>query len=273
MAIYRTRVTRLVVAFVTGAATGILGGLVGLGGAEFRLPVFLGAFGLPTLSAVVVNLVVSLVTVLSSLTFRAGVIPYDTLRNEMLTILNLLAGTIVGSYWGVTLATRLKEHAFRQIIAFLLFGIGILLIGHDVLLGESHALELEPLFRFALGILLGLGIGVVSSLLGVAGGELIIPTLILVFSISSKLAGSLSLVISAPTILLGLVRYHREGALVDLTPHISLVVLMALGSILGSYIGSLFLNQVSDQLLRWALALILFVSAVRILGERRAEVS
>ena len=43
------------------------------------------------------------------------------------------------------------------------------------------------------GALAGLVIGIVASLLGVAGGELLIPTLVLLFGIDIKLAGSLSL--------------------------------------------------------------------------------
>lgn len=46
-------------------------------------------------------------------------------------------------------------------------------------------------------------------MLGVAGGELIIPTIILIFAVGIKLAGSLSLAISIPTILMGLFKYSR----------------------------------------------------------------
>ena len=56
--------------FLTGAAIGVLGGLIGLGGAEFRLPLLLTIFGYATLPAVVVNLVVSLVTVVFSFIFQ-----------------------------------------------------------------------------------------------------------------------------------------------------------------------------------------------------------
>lgn len=38
-----------------GAAVGILGGLIGLGGAEFRLPLLIGVFGFAALNAVILN--------------------------------------------------------------------------------------------------------------------------------------------------------------------------------------------------------------------------
>ena len=53
-------------------------------------------------------------------------------------------------------------------------------------------------------------IGVVAALLGVAGGELLIPTLILLFGADMKLAGSLSLAVSLPTMLVGFARYSRD---------------------------------------------------------------
>ncbi|MGC9186002.1 MAG: hypothetical protein ACP5GC_11210, partial [Thiomonas sp.] len=46
--------------FFAALAIGLLGGLVGLGGAEFRLPVLVGLFGLVTLQAVIANKALSL---------------------------------------------------------------------------------------------------------------------------------------------------------------------------------------------------------------------
>jgi uncharacterized membrane protein YfcA len=49
-----------------GAAIGTLGGLIGLGGAEFRLPVLLGVFRFPPLEAVILNKATSLIVVASA---------------------------------------------------------------------------------------------------------------------------------------------------------------------------------------------------------------
>jgi hypothetical protein len=55
------------------------------------------------------------------------------------------------------------------------------------------------------GVFAGFIIGIVASLLGVAGGEFLIPTLVLLFGADIKLAGSLSLAVILPTMLVGLV--------------------------------------------------------------------
>lgn len=62
-------------AFLAGAAVGMLGGLIGLGGAEFRLPLLIGLFGFAALAAVIINKAMSLIVVTSALVFRAQARP------------------------------------------------------------------------------------------------------------------------------------------------------------------------------------------------------
>jgi uncharacterized membrane protein YfcA len=59
-------------AFALGATVGVLGGLIGLGGAEFRLPLLMGLFALVAHQAVRLNLLVSLATVFASVIARFG---------------------------------------------------------------------------------------------------------------------------------------------------------------------------------------------------------
>lgn len=64
------------VAFAGGAIIGALGGLIGLGGAEFRLPLLIGVFRFAALQAVILNKAMSLVVVASALPFRARTVPF-----------------------------------------------------------------------------------------------------------------------------------------------------------------------------------------------------
>lgn len=84
-------------AFGWGAVVAVLGGLIGLGGAEFRLPVLLSVFRL-LLLAVIANLVLSLVTVSFSLVFRAGLTGIDAVLVHGVAVLPLLAGSLVGAH-------------------------------------------------------------------------------------------------------------------------------------------------------------------------------
>jgi len=64
-------------AFFCGAAIGTLGGLIGLGGAEFRLPPLIGPFGFAPLEAVILNRTMRVVVVAFALLFRTGTVPFD----------------------------------------------------------------------------------------------------------------------------------------------------------------------------------------------------
>ena len=212
----------------------MLGGLIGLGGAEFRLPVLVSFYKFRTVQAVVVNLIVSLVTVLFSFIFRAGFVHLD--RSHAPIIIDILIGSLIGSYIGARFATRINEHTLTRIVAVFLVMLSAVLIGHDFLF-HAQSLALPLPLKFILGALAGIMIGVFSSMLGVAGAELIIPTIILLFAVNIKLAGTLSLAISIPTIIMGLVRYGGLGKLSGLPSNI--ILWMAAGSIIGSLVGSL----------------------------------
>src|SRR6185295_16161910 len=93
-------------AFGAGAAVGTLGGLIGLGGAEFRLPLLIGPFGFPALEAVILNKAMSLVVVASALPFRATTVSFEAVAVHWPVILNLLAGSLVGAWLGAGWVTR-----------------------------------------------------------------------------------------------------------------------------------------------------------------------
>jgi uncharacterized protein len=81
-------------------------------------------------------------------------------------------------------------------------------------------------------------IGAVAALMGVAGGELLIPTIVLLYAVDVKLAGSLSLAVSLPTTLVAFAHYSRDGSFVVLRQHRRFVIAMAAGSVAGRSTGS-----------------------------------
>ncbi|PWH17754.1 MAG: sulfite exporter TauE/SafE family protein [Anaerolineae bacterium] len=257
-------------AFGSGTVVGILGGLIGLGGAEFRLPLLLGLFHLSILLSVVVNLLISLVTVAFSILFRLSLQGSAFWVAYLPIVFNLLGGSLLGSVAGARLAARAKARRLRGLIALLLVFLGGLLIAHEWLFAQQP-LSLFPVLRILLGLLAGFGIGLVSSLLGVAGGELLIPTLALFFGVEIKLAGSLSLLISLPTILMGLWRYSRQSVFAQVRQNLGLVMWMALGSILGAYLGSQLLPYAPSVFLQVFLGFILLISAYRIWRSKENE--
>lgn len=245
-----------------GFVIGTLGGLIGLGGAEFRLPLLIGVFRFAALEAVILNKAMSLVVVASALPFRAGTVPFSEIAAHWPIILNLLAGSLIGAWLGAGWATRLSStHLYRVIAVLLVVIAGVLLLTHDVSGGGSL---LEGSAEVLAGLLAGFVIGVVASLLGVAGGELLIPTFVLLFGIDIKLAGSLSLAVSLPTMLVGFTRYSRDQSFSVLGRNLTFLFVMAVGSIAGTFVGGFLLGLVPNTLLLPTLAVILLISAVKV---------
>jgi len=253
---------RLPLAFVTGATVGLLGGLIGLGGAEFRLPLLMGPFAFPALEAVIVNKALSLIVVGVGLPSRAASVPWSTVGAHWSTAVNLLAGSLVGAWFGAGWATRMRSATLARVIAILLLLIaGVLLLAHDA--GSGRGLPEGPV-RWTLGLLAGTGIGAVAALLGVAGGELLIPTLVLLFGLEPKLAGSLSLAVSFPTMLVAFSRYSRDRSFSVLRENWRFLGAMASGSVVGSILGGRLLGLVPTSVLLPMLSALLAWSAIRL---------
>jgi uncharacterized membrane protein YfcA len=165
-----SRARSLWAALATGAGVGLLGGLIGLGGAEFRLPLLIGLFGFATLEAVIMNKALSLILVVSGRPARLVAVPFDTVNGSWFVVANLLAGGLIGAWIGATWATR----TLYRVLAVLLVLIAIALAWNHF--GDLDPVLLDPVPRTLLGPAADVGISIVAALMGVAGGELLIPT-------------------------------------------------------------------------------------------------
>lgn len=250
------------VAFAGGTLIGVLGGLIGLGGAEFRLPLLIGIFRFAALQAVILNKAMSLIVVAFALPFRTSAVPFGDVAAHWPIVLNLLAGTLLGAWVGAGWATRIASRTLYRTIAILLLIIAmVLLFGHEV---QAPAAIVDGTSQVLLGVIAGLAIGLVAALMGVAGGELLIPTLILLFGVDVKLAGSLSLVVSLPTMLVGFARYSKDSSFIVLRNYRHFAIVMASGSIFGALIGSQMLGWIPSDMLIPLLTVILIASAIKV---------
>ena len=124
----------------------------------------------------------------------------------------MAVGGMLGAYSGSAWLARVRDSALHRAVRWLLLGIGALLLVEALTPWASTGLPMTGVSRTLLALVCGTGIGVVSSLLGVARGELIIPTLLFLFGIDVKTAGTLSLLISVPTVTVGLWRQRAGGS-------------------------------------------------------------
>jgi uncharacterized membrane protein YfcA len=254
-----------VAALIYGAPIGLLGGLIGLGGAEFRLPVLAGVFGYAARRAVALNLAISLITVVSALLIRGGTLSFTPLLGLLPVVAAMIAGAVSATYVGTALVHRVSERLLERVILVFLVVIGAALIVEAFLPQDVPGLLPDALLvRVVAAVVFGLGIGLVSSLLGVAGGELIIPTLVFVFGAGIKTAGTASLLISLPTVAVGVFRHRKLGSFAEHADLTQTVAPMGAGSVIGAVVGGLLVGLVPASVLKFVLGVILIVSAVRI---------
>lgn len=263
---------RFRLSFLYAVPIGILGGLIGLGGAEFRLPVLAGILGYSARQAVPLNLAVSLVTIAASLAIRGSTLSFNLVIPLLPAVLSLIFGAVITAFFGVAMAGRLSNDQLERIILVLLVLIGVALLVEGFLPQQTPALLPATLgWRIGAGILFGLAIGLVSSLLGVAGGEIIIPTLVFAFGADIKTAGTASLLVSLPTVLVGVVKYASRGAFADRVALSNTVAPMGVGSVIGAVVGGMLVGIVPAAVLKVTLGIILNVSAFRVFHKAKSH--
>ncbi len=85
-----------------------------------------------------------------------------------------------------------------------------------------------------------------------------------VFGAGIKTAGTASLLISLPTVAVGVLRHRRLGSFADRADLTQTVVPMGVGSVVGAMAGGLLVGLVPEAVLKFVLGVILIISAVRI---------
>lgn len=97
-------------------------------------------------------------------------------------IIAISSGGIVRAWLATGLFTKLKDRDLERIVGWLLLGIAALLVAEALWPHAQGAGYVQDSWaRIPVAVVVGGVIGMVSSLLGVAGGELIIPTMLLLF--------------------------------------------------------------------------------------------
>ncbi len=249
---------------------GGIGGLIGLGGGEFRLPILVALIGFAARAAVPVNQILSLITLVTALIGRWYTGSLVGVGAFAPAVIALGIGGVTAAWFAVRLLSRVTDHRLERAIAVLLISIGLVLIGERLLPAGLPALvPAEPGWQIIAGVVLGLCIGTASTFLGVAGGELLIPTLIFAFGADIHTAGSAVLFISIPTVCMGLFRYSWMGLLPGRSTLLRVGLPMGFESLVGAAVGGAFAGSTSAEVLKLLLGLILIAAALKAFWRHR----
>lgn len=120
--------------------------------------------------------------------------------------------------------------------------------------------------EISLALAAGIFTGVVSSMLGVGGGLIVIPFMLLVFHAPQHVAEGTSLVVIIPTAIAGAAMHARNGLVES-----SLLRDLILGGVLGVIAGGLVALQTDGGVLRAIYTGFVFFISYRFLRPRKAE--
>jgi len=253
-----------------GSLAGVLSGLFGIGGGVVIVPFLVWFFstrGFPPDSVMIMAVATSLATIVATSIsavyahHRLGAIRWDT-------VFRLAPGILIGSVIGSIIADRLPAHWFKLIFAlFLLYVAARLLIDPKTKDGRSRVPN-EWVFSAA-----GLGIGAVSSILGIGGGTLSVPFLVKCrFPIRNAVA--ISSACGFPIAVAGTLTYIVLGWEKPVLPTWSLgyVYLPAFAGIVATSIpfapiGAKLAHRLPTRNLRRMFAVVVFVVGVKLLWQ------
>jgi hypothetical protein len=260
-----------IIGHLLAAAIGINLGLIGGGGSILAVPTLVYVIGIPPKSAIAMSLaVVGTVSLL-------GAIPHWRLGNVQLKTAGTFGlSTMLGAYAGAKIA--LLPFITGQ-IQMLLFATMMLLAAVFMMRKNPQAtpapptgqpdltLYPKPVCKYCWLWLIseGLGVGMLTGLVGVGGGFAIVPALVLLANVPMKQAIGTSLVIITLNSIAGFLGYLGRVSL-DWSLMASFAASASLGIMLGAYL----VKFVRSRQLQKAFSYFLLVMSAFILWQNRS---
>ena len=121
----------------------------------------------------------------------------------------------------------------------------------------------------ALLLLIGVAAGMLSGLVGVGGGIIIVPALVLFMGFSQKMAQGTSLgILLLPVGLLGVLQYYKQGYI-----YIKVVLAISFAFLFGSYFGSKIALKLPQDTVKKIFAVFMMLIAIKLLFFDKAAVN
>ena len=110
-------------------------------------------------------------------------------------------------------------------------------------------------------IIVGLAAGFLSGLIGLGGGIIIVPALVLFLGFTQKAAQGTSLgILLLPVGILAVLQYYKQGYI-----NVNFVLIVAVSFVIGGFFGSKLALTLSDDKMKKVFAVILLSIAIKML--------
>lgn len=232
-------------------------GLFGSGGSILTVPVLLYLVGMPAQLAIA-----------SSLLVVAGISLFGSVHNGLKKLISwrhvLWFGIpgMFGTYGGAWLGTLIDSR--WQLLVF-----ALLMIVAAVFMWRSKLKDTANLQHFnkAKVIADGLVVGAITGFVGVGGGFLIVPALVLMGGLPIAISVATSLLIIAMKSFVGFAKYYMVFSAQGLQFDWLVIALMIVAGIAGSYLGGWIGRRLPKEKLQRGFAVFLAVMAVVVISQ------
>jgi uncharacterized membrane protein YfcA len=242
-------------AAVIGILAGGLSGLFGVGGGILIVPGLVLFLGMAQRTAHATSLA-AIVPIAAS-----GVAGYALEGSvDWAAAVWLAAGSAAGAVIGAGALQRLSQPTLRRAFAGLLLLSAIALLLHATE-GAGRG-DLDPALVTGL-LAAGVFSGILAGLLGVGGGIVIVPALVLLFAIPNAVAKGISLLVIIPTAVAGTAYNVRKK-----TADLPTAAWVGLGGVVAAFAASLASVRLDPRLSSILFAVLLLAVAGRMLARR-----
>lgn len=238
--------------FLIGCLSGILGGLLGIGGAVVMIPLMVSFLKLGQHRAHGTSLVAVVFTGVSGAAYYAS-----HAMTDLTAALLIVPTAMITASAGARFATALPEWKLKRSFGAFQIAIACLLAAKPHLPQLSAVLGMSIL-KAAILLLTGVFTGFLSGMMGVGGGAIMVPALILLLGYGQHMAQGTSLVAMIPAGAAGSLTHWKLGNIQK-----DLLGGLVAGAVVGTYLGAAAANLLPDGQLRAAFAIVLILMGVR----------
>ncbi len=237
--------------FIIGLVAGLFGGLVGLGGGVIMIPLMVGLLKMTQHRAHGTSLVALVYTGISG-----AVIYFQKGSVDIFASVLLAATAIFTARAGARYAHALPEWKLKRGFGGFLLIVSLLLLVKPYLVHQDHSVT----FIVRAGILLATGLftGFLSGMMGVGGGTVMVPAMVLLAGIDQHTAQGISLLAMVPAGAVGAATHWKLGNVEK-----SFLACLIPGILIGAYTGGLLAHFFHEGTLRVVFSCVLIFTGVR----------
>lgn len=231
----------MVFAFCGALAIGLSLGLLGSGGSILTVPILVFVLQRPDKLAVAESLAIVGTVAL------AGAIPYAARRLiHWRTVWIFGLSGVLGSYAGACIAHYLSGRT-----QFILFGV-VMIVAASMMVKDRKWIESTSDVQHPTWLMMleGFLIGSLTGCIGVGGGFIIVPALVLLINLPMYLAIGTSLTIIAMNSMTGFVKQFLSLQQLDMQVSWAIIVIFSAVGILGTLLGSFLAKKIPQTRLR-----------------------